>query len=172
MIERLLLDLLLERPCCGLTFFAHPPAGSYETSHCCVGGETFQMYWWMLRDWMFSMSHYLYYCYRGKQDTLWPSFWIGTQRPSWMNEWVGPDINVVGPLQIPPSDEFSMSESSHLFGKSALQEPAQWNMRVYRWVWSHSSAKCHRQHANTLTEALNTTKDHRNYSCSKWRDTF
>uniref|UniRef100_A0A4W6EBC5 Nuclear receptor subfamily 1, group H, member 4 n=1 Tax=Lates calcarifer TaxID=8187 RepID=A0A4W6EBC5_LATCA len=32
-----------------------------------------------------------------------------------MNEWVGPDINVVGPLQIPPSDEFSISESSHLF---------------------------------------------------------
>lgn len=32
-----------------------------------------------------------------------------------MNEWVGPDINVVGPLQIPPSDEFSISESPHLF---------------------------------------------------------
>ncbi|XP_030282054.1 bile acid receptor isoform X4 [Sparus aurata] len=32
-----------------------------------------------------------------------------------MNEWVGPDINVVGPLEIPPSDEFSISESSHLF---------------------------------------------------------
>uniref|UniRef100_A0A3P8SCL6 Nuclear receptor subfamily 1, group H, member 4 n=1 Tax=Amphiprion percula TaxID=161767 RepID=A0A3P8SCL6_AMPPE len=32
-----------------------------------------------------------------------------------MNEWVGPDINVVGPLQIPPSDEFSISENSHLF---------------------------------------------------------
>lgn len=32
-----------------------------------------------------------------------------------MNEWVGHDINVVGPLQIPPGDEFSISESSHLF---------------------------------------------------------
>ncbi|XP_072291278.1 bile acid receptor [Eucyclogobius newberryi] len=32
-----------------------------------------------------------------------------------MNEWVGSDINVVGPLQIPPSDDFSLSESSHLF---------------------------------------------------------
>ncbi|XP_061532679.1 bile acid receptor isoform X1 [Phycodurus eques] len=32
-----------------------------------------------------------------------------------MNEWVGSDINVVGPLQIPPTDEFSISESSHLF---------------------------------------------------------
>ncbi|XP_068579134.1 bile acid receptor isoform X1 [Cebidichthys violaceus] len=46
-----------------------------------------------------------------------------------MNEWVGPDINVVGPLQIPPSDEFSISESSHLFdiladqGSSLLQDP-------------------------------------------------
>lgn len=46
-----------------------------------------------------------------------------------MNEWVGPDINVVGPLEIPPSDEFSMSESSHLFdiladqGSPLLQDP-------------------------------------------------
>lgn len=32
-----------------------------------------------------------------------------------MNEWVGPDINVVGPLHIPPSDEFPISESTHLF---------------------------------------------------------
>ncbi|XP_076589717.1 bile acid receptor [Chaetodon auriga] len=32
-----------------------------------------------------------------------------------MNEWLGSDINVVGPLEIPPSDEFSISESSHLF---------------------------------------------------------
>ncbi|XP_054633746.1 bile acid receptor isoform X1 [Dunckerocampus dactyliophorus] len=32
-----------------------------------------------------------------------------------MNEWVGPDIDVVGPLQIPPTDEFSISEGSHLF---------------------------------------------------------
>ncbi|XP_077423478.1 bile acid receptor isoform X2 [Vanacampus margaritifer] len=32
-----------------------------------------------------------------------------------MNEWVGPDINVVGPLQIPPTDEFAISENSHLF---------------------------------------------------------
>lgn len=34
-----------------------------------------------------------------------------------MNDWVGPDINVVGPLEIPSSDEFSITESSHLFGK-------------------------------------------------------
>ncbi|KAK7891126.1 hypothetical protein WMY93_023089 [Mugilogobius chulae] len=32
-----------------------------------------------------------------------------------MNEWMGSDINVVGPLQIPSSDDFSLSESSHLF---------------------------------------------------------
>lgn len=55
--------------------------------------------------------------------TLWPrqicDFWVGAKRPSWMNEWVGPDINVVGALEIPPNDEFSMSESSHLFGKSS-----------------------------------------------------
>ncbi|XP_065813487.1 bile acid receptor isoform X2 [Labrus bergylta] len=46
-----------------------------------------------------------------------------------MNEWVGPDINVVGQLEIPPSDEFSISESSHLFdiladqGSPLLQDP-------------------------------------------------
>ncbi|XP_053174838.1 bile acid receptor [Scomber japonicus] len=46
-----------------------------------------------------------------------------------MNEWVGQDINVVGPLQIPPSDEFSISEGSHLFdiladqGSPLLQDP-------------------------------------------------
>ncbi|XP_033941840.1 bile acid receptor isoform X2 [Pseudochaenichthys georgianus] len=46
-----------------------------------------------------------------------------------MNEWVGLDFNVVGPLQIPPSDEFSISESSHLFdiladqGSPFLQDP-------------------------------------------------
>ncbi|XP_041652530.1 bile acid receptor isoform X2 [Cheilinus undulatus] len=38
-----------------------------------------------------------------------------------MNEWVGPDINVVGQLEIPPSDEFSISESSHLFDILAEQ---------------------------------------------------
>ncbi|XP_036441580.1 bile acid receptor isoform X1 [Colossoma macropomum] len=32
-----------------------------------------------------------------------------------MNEWVGPDVNVVGPLQIPPNDGFPMPESSHFF---------------------------------------------------------
>lgn len=32
-----------------------------------------------------------------------------------MNEWVGPDINVAGPLEMPPSDEFSITESTHLF---------------------------------------------------------
>ncbi|XP_068170331.1 bile acid receptor [Antennarius striatus] len=46
-----------------------------------------------------------------------------------MNEWVGPDINVVGQLDIPPSDEFPISESSHLFdilvdqGSPLLQDP-------------------------------------------------
>ncbi|KAM8890762.1 bile acid receptor isoform 1-T1 [Spinachia spinachia] len=46
-----------------------------------------------------------------------------------MNEWVGSDINVVGPLQIPPGDDFSISESSHLFdiladqGSPLLQDP-------------------------------------------------
>ncbi|CAJ1056968.1 bile acid receptor isoform X1 [Xyrichtys novacula] len=46
-----------------------------------------------------------------------------------MNEWVGPDISVVGQLEIPPSDEFSIPESSHLFDILAdqnsplLQEP-------------------------------------------------
>ncbi|XP_059191905.1 bile acid receptor isoform X2 [Centropristis striata] len=39
-----------------------------------------------------------------------------------MNEWVGLDINVVGPLQLPPSDEFSISESSHLFDILADQD--------------------------------------------------
>ena len=48
----------------------------------------------------------------------------GARRPSWMNEWVGPDINVVGPLQIPPSDEFSIAESAHLFGKSTRPKVA------------------------------------------------
>lgn len=42
---------------------------------------------------------------------------VGAQRPSWMNEWVGPDINVAGPLEMPPSDEFSITESTHLFGE-------------------------------------------------------
>ncbi|KAM6937748.1 bile acid receptor isoform 2-T2 [Xenentodon cancila] len=35
-----------------------------------------------------------------------------------MNEWVGPDINVVGPMQIPPSDDFpisEISENTHFF---------------------------------------------------------
>ncbi|KAG7522989.1 bile acid receptor isoform X1 [Solea senegalensis] len=46
-----------------------------------------------------------------------------------MNEWVGPDINVVGPLQIPPNDEYSISESAHFFdiladhGSPLLQDP-------------------------------------------------
>ncbi|XP_075998335.1 bile acid receptor isoform X1 [Genypterus blacodes] len=46
-----------------------------------------------------------------------------------MNEWVGPDINVVGPLQIPPNDGFSISESAHLFdiladqGSPLFQDP-------------------------------------------------
>ncbi|CAG5958196.1 unnamed protein product [Menidia menidia] len=46
-----------------------------------------------------------------------------------MNEWVGPDINVVGPLQIPPNDEFSIAENAHFFdiladqGSSLLHDP-------------------------------------------------
>ncbi|XP_061825275.1 bile acid receptor isoform X1 [Nerophis lumbriciformis] len=46
-----------------------------------------------------------------------------------MNEWAGPDIDVVGPLQIPHADEFSITESSHLFdiladqSSSLLQDP-------------------------------------------------
>ncbi|CAG03421.1 unnamed protein product [Tetraodon nigroviridis] len=36
-----------------------------------------------------------------------------------MNEWVGQDINVVGPLEIPPSEEFSITDNSHFFGKSS-----------------------------------------------------
>ncbi|KAM9854900.1 bile acid receptor [Aulostomus maculatus] len=38
-----------------------------------------------------------------------------------MNEWVCPDINVAGPLQIPPSDEFSIPESSHLFDAAMVR---------------------------------------------------
>ncbi|XP_041746601.1 bile acid receptor isoform X2 [Coregonus clupeaformis] len=38
-----------------------------------------------------------------------------------MNEWVGPDVNVVGPLQIPHSDGFQLSESSHFFDILAEQ---------------------------------------------------
>ncbi|KAM4618397.1 bile acid receptor isoform 1-T2 [Polymixia lowei] len=46
-----------------------------------------------------------------------------------MNDWVGPDINVVGPLQIPPSDGFPLSEGTHFFdiladqGSPPLQDP-------------------------------------------------
>ncbi|XP_037538722.1 bile acid receptor [Nematolebias whitei] len=46
-----------------------------------------------------------------------------------MIEWVGSEINVVGPLQIPPSDDFSISESTHFFdiladqGSPLLQDP-------------------------------------------------
>ncbi|KAM9375568.1 bile acid receptor [Pholidichthys leucotaenia] len=38
-----------------------------------------------------------------------------------MNEWLGPDNNVVGPLQIPPSDEFAISESPHFFEMAMVQ---------------------------------------------------
>ncbi|XP_030646861.1 bile acid receptor [Chanos chanos] len=38
-----------------------------------------------------------------------------------MNEWVGTDVNVVGPLQIPPNDGFSLSESSQFFDILAEQ---------------------------------------------------
>lgn len=34
-----------------------------------------------------------------------------------MNEWVGQDMNVVGPLEIPPSEEFPITDNSHFFGK-------------------------------------------------------
>uniref|UniRef100_H3D3M0 Nuclear receptor subfamily 1, group H, member 4 n=1 Tax=Tetraodon nigroviridis TaxID=99883 RepID=H3D3M0_TETNG len=46
-----------------------------------------------------------------------------------MNEWVGQDINVVGPLEIPPSEEFSITDNSHFFdiltdqGSPLLQDP-------------------------------------------------
>ncbi|TNN00600.1 hypothetical protein fugu_011846 [Takifugu bimaculatus] len=48
-----------------------------------------------------------------------------------MNEWVGQDIDVVGPLEIPPSDEFSITDTdnSHFFdmltdqGSPLLQDP-------------------------------------------------
>lgn len=41
-----------------------------------------------------------------------------------MNEWVGQDINVVEPLEIPPSDEFSITDTdnSHFFGKSSASD--------------------------------------------------
>ncbi|XP_027017819.1 bile acid receptor isoform X1 [Tachysurus fulvidraco] len=38
-----------------------------------------------------------------------------------MNEWVGPDVNVLGPLQMPPSDGFSLPEGSHFFDILAEQ---------------------------------------------------
>ncbi|XP_055029975.2 bile acid receptor isoform X1 [Misgurnus anguillicaudatus] len=38
-----------------------------------------------------------------------------------MNEWLGHDVNVVGPLQIPPSDGFPLSETSHFFDILAEQ---------------------------------------------------
>ncbi|KAK3570402.1 hypothetical protein QTP86_019282, partial [Hemibagrus guttatus] len=38
-----------------------------------------------------------------------------------MNEWVGPDVNVVGPLQMPPNDGFSLPEGSHFFDILAEQ---------------------------------------------------
>lgn len=43
-----------------------------------------------------------------------------------MNEWMGPDINVVGPLQLPPNDEFSILESSHFYGKFMERENQNW----------------------------------------------
>lgn len=56
---------------------------------------------------------YLYFCH------VQTALFVGAQRPSWMNEWVGQDINVGGPLEIPPSDEFSITDNSHFFGKSS-----------------------------------------------------
>ncbi|XP_060798036.1 bile acid receptor-like [Neoarius graeffei] len=38
-----------------------------------------------------------------------------------MNEWAGPDVNVVGPLQMPPNDGFSLPEGSHFFDILAEQ---------------------------------------------------
>lgn len=43
-----------------------------------------------------------------------------------MNEWMGPDINVVGPLQLPPNDEFSILESSHFYGKFTERQNQNW----------------------------------------------
>ncbi|XP_029010421.1 bile acid receptor isoform X2 [Betta splendens] len=46
-----------------------------------------------------------------------------------MNEWVGSNLNVVGPLQLPPGDDFSIADGSHLFdiladqGSPLLQDP-------------------------------------------------
>ncbi|TSK38501.1 Bile acid receptor [Bagarius yarrelli] len=38
-----------------------------------------------------------------------------------MNEWIGPDVNVVGPLQMPPNDGFTLPEGSHFFDILAEQ---------------------------------------------------
>lgn len=62
---------------------------------------------------MFQGAIYLYF---GHVQT---AVFAGAQRPSWMNEWMGQDINVVGPLEIPPTDEFSITDNSHFFGKSS-----------------------------------------------------
>ncbi|KAL2093448.1 hypothetical protein ACEWY4_010760 [Coilia grayii] len=46
-----------------------------------------------------------------------------------MNEWVGPDVNVVGPLQVPTGDGYCLPESSNFFdilteqGSPLLQDP-------------------------------------------------
>lgn len=56
------------------------------------------------------------------------------RRPSWMNEWVGPDINVVGPLEMPPNDEFSISESNHFFGETFETNANKSAIQVYSTV--------------------------------------
>lgn len=60
-------------------------------------------------------------CYSGKQTRNSARLSL-TKQASFMNEWVGHDIGVVGPLQIPPTDEFAITDNSHLFGKSAWHE--------------------------------------------------
>lgn len=72
-------------------------------------------------------------------------FWGGEKQRSWMNEWVGPDINVVGPLQLPPSDEFSISESSHFYGKFEWLETAHRKTKPFQEhtaiIWTSTSTE-------------------------------
>lgn len=82
-----------------------------------------------------------------------------------MNEWVGADINVVGPLQIPPGDEFSIPESSHLFGKSAWQKAAHRKMKQdYRGGHYHVddgiASALNTAEANRKQEITSTTLNH------------
>lgn len=119
-------------PCCGSTFLPSLPAGHYWASSLC--GRGVLMYF--ISEWCLITlqdpvnlckrstfeSHCFNACCSRKRRLTTQNeqhFWDCCLIPCWMNEWVGPDINVVGTLQIPPSDEFAISESSHFFGKSA-----------------------------------------------------